>query len=170
MLLVAPAFAAAQGVDQYTPSAPPGAGGGAGGGPGGGGGAFGAGAGDGFGAGGGGGGGFGGSGSSSFGSSGSSSVDLGGGSSGFSLDGRNPGASGGSSGGGSGAGAGGTGEAELAEADPLSVAANRPAVALGAHASSGGIGTLPLLLGAAVLLAGIALVAGRGISRSGQSG
>lgn len=57
---------------------------------------------------------------------------------------------------------------ELAEAGPLSVAANRPAAALGARAPSGGLGTLPLLLGAAVILTGIAVVAHRGATRAGR--
>jgi hypothetical protein len=61
----------------------------------------------------------------------------------------------------------GNDEAKPRPADPLSVAANRPALALGAHASPGGLGALPLILGAAVLLTGIAVVVGRGGSRSG---
>ena len=58
--------------------------------------------------------------------------------------------------------------ADQLESDPLSVAANRPALALGAHASPGGLGTLPLLLGAAVIVAVAALVARRGLRRPGQ--
>ncbi len=58
--------------------------------------------------------------------------------------------------------------ADQLESDPLSVAANRPALALGAHASPGGLETLPLILGAAVIVAVAALVARRGLRQPGQ--
>jgi hypothetical protein len=58
--------------------------------------------------------------------------------------------------------------ADQLESDPLSVAANRPALALGAHASPGGLGTLPLLLGAVAIVAVAALVGRRGMRRPGQ--